>query len=556
MTVLADWAQQKAYGTHEHGDPQPTIAHVSEGIKSPRWLGWLVFFAYVAVGLVLDFRYGLIPRDAQSRVANAYYTLAGLAPHLASIGFIWNPLPSVLEIPLVALHGIIPMMVRYSVAGVIVSSAMSAIAVTMIFRIACLIGLTQRWSMSLAVAFALNPLILFFGSNGMSDVMLLAAMLGMTFHVMRYTITHRVRSLAAAGVWLAVGFGFRYEAVIYAVMAAIVLMVMESSRRRREDGKDASVLAIFGLPITYAGAAWVLINWAIMGNPLYFLDSSYGNAAQTSTGAYVNSAITFAHNNPLGALWFVVERMAIFPPLLFILIAIAMMWAWDAMPRLVAIPLVIAMADPVLQLILTTMGASSGQERFFIYYVPLAFILVAFIMIKTPSWGKLMILAALLAGNAGTAVVSYNAALGKGVSYSEHIIMSGQHVHSFVAANEINAYLAHHKSSLVLLDTFIGRHILIGSPNPSQFVTTSFPAFKKILAHPQGNVSYILVPEPQPHNVSLLDAVNRYYPTLWAKGAPWVKLILTVKSGNYWRLYQIVRPSNAHPATTGTLPPA
>ena len=37
--------------------------------------------------------------DAWSRITNAYYVLYSRDPHLAAIGFIWNPLPSLMAIP-------------------------------------------------------------------------------------------------------------------------------------------------------------------------------------------------------------------------------------------------------------------------------------------------------------------------------------------------------------------------------------------------------------------------------------------------------------------------
>ena len=66
--------------------------------------GAVLFFAltgvYFAVGYVFVMRYNLFEGDAVSRVANAGYVMMSRDPHLSAMGFVWNPLPSLVEIPL------------------------------------------------------------------------------------------------------------------------------------------------------------------------------------------------------------------------------------------------------------------------------------------------------------------------------------------------------------------------------------------------------------------------------------------------------------------------
>ena len=55
----------------------------------------LLACAVVYLGVAMWFwQSGLVPGDALSRVANGYYTLFSRDPHLAAVGFVWNPLPS------------------------------------------------------------------------------------------------------------------------------------------------------------------------------------------------------------------------------------------------------------------------------------------------------------------------------------------------------------------------------------------------------------------------------------------------------------------------------
>jgi hypothetical protein len=58
---------------------------------------------YFAVGYLLMMRYNLFDPDAPSRVANAGYVLESRDPHLSAVGFVWNPLPSLVEVPILQL---------------------------------------------------------------------------------------------------------------------------------------------------------------------------------------------------------------------------------------------------------------------------------------------------------------------------------------------------------------------------------------------------------------------------------------------------------------------
>src|SRR5690348_959004 len=60
---------------------------------------------YGLVGAYLVFVEHVIVGDAAARVAQAWYVIGSRDPHLAAIGFVWNPLPSVAAIPLVAGRG-------------------------------------------------------------------------------------------------------------------------------------------------------------------------------------------------------------------------------------------------------------------------------------------------------------------------------------------------------------------------------------------------------------------------------------------------------------------
>src|SRR5271156_1769833 len=75
---------------------------------SPGWYlrrltseGGIVFLialgCYLVVSVLLDLKYKSFEGDAVSRMANGYYILYSRDPHLAAIGFVWEPLTSLVD---------------------------------------------------------------------------------------------------------------------------------------------------------------------------------------------------------------------------------------------------------------------------------------------------------------------------------------------------------------------------------------------------------------------------------------------------------------------------
>lgn len=557
MKGLADWASEQAYGTrpaHSIEQIEPDGHNARPRRSWERLTGYLLgasaALVYLAVGLVLGLRYGLVPVDAQSRVANAFFTIAGRTPHLASIGFVWNPLPSVLEIPFVAMRALWPPLVQAGIAAVIVSAACGGIAVLYMHKTLVLLGLQRSWGVLVTLIFALNPLIVYYAANGMSDIMLLSAMLGAGYCAMVYAVNRSVRAIVGAGLWLALGFGYRYEAAIYAVMLALVLVPLTVIGPRGSRSKGASVLALLGVPITYVGGLWLLANWVIMGSPLYFLNSSYSNLASTSTGAYATPYLSAAYHDPVLALWFVTIHVIMYPPLILGLLAVGWWIAQGKSTPFMWILLAAGAAEPLVQGVAVLLGASAGWERFFIFNVPLGILLGAVALVRARGRWRAAVVVVLALGNVGTLVASNSAVLGHGANQVIPQIASGAHVQMSVASGQINSYLAGHPHMVVLVDSFLGWAIVVQSSHPTQFVTSNDPQFKQAVADPQSYVNAILVPEPRPHNVTMLDAVNRRYPSLWSGRLPWTHLLATFSGPKHWRLYAIVTPPS-HNGKTG-----
>ncbi|TMD88323.1 MAG: hypothetical protein E6I78_01165 [Chloroflexi bacterium] len=145
--------------------PRLTLPRLSEG----RSIFGLALCLYGLVASVMVFAANIIQGDALSRVGNAEYVLYSHDPHLAAIGFVWNPLPSLLIMPLLPLKVLFPQLVERGFAANIVSCVFMAGAVYQLWHILSDLGLHRGWRLLLTLLFALHPMVVFYGANGMSE---------------------------------------------------------------------------------------------------------------------------------------------------------------------------------------------------------------------------------------------------------------------------------------------------------------------------------------------------------------------------------------------------
>ena len=90
------------------------------------WLFAILFVGYTVVGCVLILRYNIVEGDGISRVANAGYALWSKDPHLSAMGFVWGPLPSLVELPVLQFSAWWPELRTRGLAGVVQSAAFTA----------------------------------------------------------------------------------------------------------------------------------------------------------------------------------------------------------------------------------------------------------------------------------------------------------------------------------------------------------------------------------------------------------------------------------------------
>ena len=231
----------------------------------------LVFYLFMGVLLTLDLKLG--NGDALSRTANAFYVLYSRDPHLAAIGFIWPPLPSFLQIPLLP---ILRLFNQVIMAGPITSALFGAASLMMLNVVLARLKTPEKVRWLLLAITMLHPNFVFLSASGMAETMILFFILVVLWGFQQ--MPYGTKSWVICGVGLALAFLVRYEALalILGVAMALVLVYWPESGDWRDE-MEGRLLAVL-VPPAYAVAIWLFLNWILMGSPLYFLNSEYSLA--------------------------------------------------------------------------------------------------------------------------------------------------------------------------------------------------------------------------------------------------------------------------------------
>ena len=190
------------------------------------WAYVLTFALYLAVGYWLQVRNGFILGDALSRVSAAQSVLFSRDPHLAAIGFIFTPLTAMVQIPAIGLSPWWPDLAEKAFAGSVMSALFMAGSVVQIMGIGTDRGLPRGYIIAITALFALNPMIAFYGSNGMSEAPFIFFVTWAVRRLIMWMVDDDVHHLiAAGGIAMALSYLTRYDAVACIAAAGVVVFV-------------------------------------------------------------------------------------------------------------------------------------------------------------------------------------------------------------------------------------------------------------------------------------------------------------------------------------------
>ncbi|BBY98646.1 ABC transporter [Mycolicibacterium fallax] len=541
----------------------------------------LLFALYLGVGYWLQVCNGFILGDALSRVAAAESVLYSRSPHVAAVGFVFTPLTALIELPAMPFMQVLPELTGRALAGSIVSALFMAGAAVQILGIGTDRGLPRRYRLAITAMFALNPMILFYGSNGMSEAPFLFFSIWAVRRLILWMVDDDVHHLISAG-FIAMGLAYltRYDAAGAVAGAGALVFATTYLRAPAPPRIRRALLDLILVAGPGAGSflGWAAASWLITGDAFAQFSSRYGNAAilAQSGGSQVGGFGS-------GLLFAAVSVLLLAPTV----IPIAVWAGWVRWRRpnwtVLLVPTVMFGAVLVFQAHSYATGSTFGFLRFYIAALPLAACLA---MLAVPE-GPLLpakrpgrhapppaTVATTRAGRAGYPVVAVLLAVGLPVAgwgmslpkYAPQEYALGAVLRpdpddtsarktverriaaTFSTERQIAEYLdrLNLPESSVITDTVYGFAVVAASRKPRTFVIPSDPDFVQLLNDPiGGDVRYLLAVPDTGRGAS--DALNQRYPTLYETGAEVATLELEIANDGdsqpNWRLYRVFEPS-------------
>ncbi|WP_344406082.1 hypothetical protein, partial [Dactylosporangium fulvum] len=261
--------------------------------------GRIVFFAALLCYLVVAWWFWhrqLIPGDSASRVANAYYVLFSRDPHLAAVGFVWNPLPSLLLLPVLPFKAVVPALTAGGLLAALSSALFMAgtvVAGNDTFR---RLGVSRPSRIVLTVLLAAHPMTMIYAGNGMSEACFMFFLVLSARALLRWLADGRSQSLVPLGLSLGLAYGARYEALAPGLAVPVVVGAVSWWRGRgRARWRYATAQAdtvLVAMPVVLSVAGWAIASKIIVGQWFATFSSSYGNAAQVAANARGIHAVT------------------------------------------------------------------------------------------------------------------------------------------------------------------------------------------------------------------------------------------------------------------------
>lgn len=514
---------------------------------------FLVMFAiYAAVGWYASMVLQVYDVGGIQRMAQAQEVFFSRDPHLASIGLVSPPLPVMIDMPLVLV--LKPLgLVLFS--GPIMSAFFSALAAAQVASLLRGFGFSLAWRLPLLLAFAVNRLVLHDAATGLSEAGLLAFLLLSLNGFVSWEKTGKIRGLMMAGVGSGLAFYCRYEALAWAAaMILAISWVLWLRGEPRWGGPVEGSVLWFAIPLLWMVPLWMLINWQIAGNPIYFVvgQDAMSNTPDTASMVGASHAFFFAYHSLLGSARLVWQEVVDLAPLLlpgsaFLVLGVIWRRKWESLAYLM-----LAWSILCFTFLTAYRGLLPDLSRYFFWAVPGGFIVAAAAhQAAKPGWVRGFIAAATLL------LAVYSAVM---LPYQGWLKLSGDPTERVATALLVppetfghmtpHAYLSQYKEianylnqqaagTLTIADAALAAPMVFFMSRPSDLVLTADRDFFTILREPVHKADQILVPYPTFDSRGRSEILT-LYPDIYEEGADWARPVKEFSGPEPWKLFQIV----------------
>jgi hypothetical protein len=564
-------------------------AHAEGKRRSPEGVVVVVLTGavYLAVAFLLAFKYGSFSQDAVARMANGFYVLYSRDPHLASVGFVWEPLQSISDLVFLIPNHLWPALSNRDMAGAFVS------VIGMVGAVHQLRCALLEWGVRLAprlvltALFALDPMILYYSGNGMSEGLYLFTLVASTRYLLRWIRTKSLSSLAYAAVALGFCDLTRNEAAGAAVAGMLVVVFVSYSQHSQHSQHAQSSVrhrltaafhdgTIFFLPFLVAAAGWAIASFVIVGQFFPQFTSIYGNSSQEAF---------LTHKHISGRISYELHAITSLAPLFaLILVAALVVAAWRRDPRILA-PIGVIGGALAFDVAAYLQNSIENFYRYFITVVPLEVLLVGSLFAALPALGAvgavgahaeagsdpprrgdrhplaavtavLVCLVLLIPAYITTGAAMFNPNIGPqestllGPIFHRHLSATDKSInetYDTVTADSNDISRLHLPNGSIVFDNFTScaPNIITTIDQPKVFVIPNDRDFRQILFDPIAfHTHYILEADPKG---SPITATNIQYPTLWSTGDGFTKQVLQIPARSIcpeFRLFHVIGHTN------------
>jgi len=514
----------------------------------------LTFSAYLIAAVLLDFHYDTFNGDAVSRMANAFYVFYSRDPHLAAVGFVWNPGTSIADaVPLLFYHLWTPL-ASHMFAASLVSVTCMAAAMYQAHSTLAEWGVRRAPRLVLVAILASNGMILYYGANGMSEGLYLFTLIATSRYLLRWLRDNDLTSLVYAAIALGACYLARNEAVLPAVLGGLTVLIVgyfrrSASRQERIWGAltDAT---IFEIPFVAAFAGWALVSYVITGQPFQQFTSVYGTTSQIQVAGSVALKFRMLQD---------VHDLAYLAPTIPVVIVVAVVVAIKRRDIGIVAPIMVIGGGLAFDVLAYINNSIQPWFRYFLTSVPLEVLLVGSLFASAPALVRSMpqdavakrvnrspVLALLYVLVAVVLLIPSSVTTLKGMANPKIGYEETQHLAyifsshpssfdeeakaTFPAVLTIARYFSkrHFATGQVIVDNFSGciPNVILASSQPDIFVIPNDRDFQKTLDDPLTFHAHFIL-DVDPSGDGSVTAPNTTFPNLWKTGDGFAKLVHT-----------------------------
>lgn len=496
------------------------------------------------------FHLGLLPGDAVSRSYLAWRVFFAPEPKLVNLGFVWMPLPGLLQLPL----DLVPPLRVNGLAGSLVTAGAAALAAIVLNGMARREGWPRPFRYALLASLLLNPTFLLYSANGMSEMPFILCILATLALYLEWRRTGRWLLVSGMGITCSFAFLCRYEGLWLAVATAAVLVAQTVGGPRIDLARAEGTLLAFLVPVAYFVFLWLFLNWLILGDALYFARGPYSNFGLLN-GALLNRPWLIPIRGDLVQTLRVglASIAGLYPAFLLFSLGVLVV---RGRPRATGWSLVLmGWAIPAFAVLNLYLGQSLLWLRYFMPALPAMF--------ATGVWLAPRALSRPHLAMAGTVVALALSAAVNG--WTLHVTTQAEDFSSLfvrdpreplsepplAAQRALGGYIRDHiQGQRVLMDDEEGHYTALFAGSLEYFLVNGDRDFATALHQPYGRVDYILVAEHTP--AAIYNQISLTYPDLYARGGVWVRL--EFEAGPH-RLYRVIGPPGTAEGASARLRP-